>query len=74
MRTSNVLENAVITRDNGAVTDLFWQTPVADCAISTSDYTGYKGEIMSLGERAPLALCDANAAARMTIGEALAVQ
>ena len=48
-----------------------WQVPVADCAISTSDYTGYKGEIMSLGERAPLALCDANAAARMTIGEAL---
>jgi phosphoribosylformylglycinamidine synthase len=45
--------------------------PVADCAISTSDYTGYKGEIMSLGERAPLALCDASAAARMTIGEAL---
>jgi phosphoribosylformylglycinamidine synthase len=33
-----------------------WQVPVADCAISTSDYTGYKGEIMSLGERAPLAL------------------
>jgi phosphoribosylformylglycinamidine synthase len=26
---------------------------------------------MSLGERAPLALCDASAAARMTIGEAL---
>lgn len=48
-----------------------WQVPVADCAISTSDYTGYKGEIMSLGERAPLALCDANAAARMTISEAL---
>jgi hypothetical protein len=48
-----------------------WQVPVADCAISTSDYTGYKGEIMSLGERAPLALCDASAAARMTIGEAL---
>jgi hypothetical protein len=24
MRTSNVLENAVITRDNGAVTDLFF--------------------------------------------------
>ncbi|BAS67984.1 phosphoribosylformylglycinamidine synthase [Bathymodiolus septemdierum thioautotrophic gill symbiont] len=48
-----------------------WQMPVADCAISISDYIGYKGEIMSLGERAPLALCDANAAARMTIGEAL---
>ncbi|WXU00746.1 MAG: Phosphoribosylformylglycinamidine synthase [Catillopecten margaritatus gill symbiont] len=48
-----------------------WQVPVADCAISIADYDGYKGEIMSLGERAPLALCDANAAARMTIGEAL---
>ncbi len=48
-----------------------WQVGVADCAISVSDYTGYKGEIMSLGERAPLALCDAKSAARMTIGEAL---
>ena len=48
-----------------------WQVPVADCAISIADYVGYKGEIMSLGERTPLALCDANAAARMTIGEAL---
>ncbi|MDC9727574.1 MAG: phosphoribosylformylglycinamidine synthase, partial [Candidatus Thioglobus sp.] len=48
-----------------------WQVPVADCAISISDYVGYKGEIMSLGERTPLALCDSNAAARMTIGESL---
>jgi phosphoribosylformylglycinamidine synthase len=48
-----------------------WQVPVADCAISLADYEGYQGEIMSLGERTPLALCDANAAARMTIGEAL---
>jgi phosphoribosylformylglycinamidine synthase len=48
-----------------------WQVPVADCAISISDYVGFKGEIMSLGERTPLALCDANSAARMTIGEAL---
>lgn len=48
-----------------------WQVPVADCAISVSDYVGYKGEIMSLGERTPLALCDANSSARMTIGESL---
>ncbi len=48
-----------------------WQVGVADCAISLLDYTGYKGEIMSLGERSPLALCDANASARMAIGEAL---
>jgi phosphoribosylformylglycinamidine (FGAM) synthase-like enzyme len=40
--------------------------------VSTeANVAGYKGEIMSLGERAPLALCDASAAARMTIGEAL---
>ncbi len=48
-----------------------WQVPVADCAISIADYVGFKGEIISLGERAPLALCDARCAARMTIGEAL---
>jgi phosphoribosylformylglycinamidine (FGAM) synthase-like enzyme len=71
MRTSNVLENAVITRDNGAVTDLFFPSSCQALFMLMSDYTGYKGEIMSLGERAPLALCDASAAARMTIGEAL---
>ncbi len=49
-----------------------WQVPVADCSISISDYSGVKGEIMALGERAPLALCDAKSAARMTIGESLA--
>ncbi len=48
-----------------------WQVAVADCAISLADYTGYQGEIMSLGEKAPLALCSAKAAARMSIGEAL---
>jgi len=48
-----------------------WQVPVADCAISLADYIGYQGEIMSLGEKTPLALCNAESAARMTIGEAL---
>ena len=48
-----------------------WQVPVADCAISVADYDNYHGEIMSMGERTPIALVDANAAARMTIGEAL---
>ncbi|SMN10894.1 Phosphoribosylformylglycinamidine synthase, synthetase subunit / Phosphoribosylformylglycinamidine synthase, glutamine amidotransferase subunit [uncultured Candidatus Thioglobus sp.] len=72
-------KNFLITIGDRSVTGLVardqfigpWQVPVADCAISLSDYSGYKGEIMSLGERAPLALCDANSAARMTIGEAL---
>ncbi len=48
-----------------------WQVPVADCAISVADYDNYHGEIMSMGERTPMALIDANAAARMSIGEAL---
>ena len=48
-----------------------WQVPVADCAISLCDYIGYHGEAMSIGEKTPLALIDAAAAARMSIGEAL---
>ncbi|SMN01645.1 Phosphoribosylformylglycinamidine synthase, synthetase subunit / Phosphoribosylformylglycinamidine synthase, glutamine amidotransferase subunit [uncultured Candidatus Thioglobus sp.] len=72
-------KNFLITIGDRSVTGLVardqfigpWQVPVADCAISLADYVGYKGEIMSLGERAPLALCNAEAAARMTIGEAL---
>lgn len=48
-----------------------WQTPVADCAISLNDYEGFAGEVMALGERAPMALNDAKAAARMSIAESL---
>ena len=48
-----------------------WQVPVSDCAISLSDYIGYQGEAMSIGEKTPLALSNAPAAARMSVGEAL---
>ena len=48
-----------------------WQVPVADCAITLADYEGYAGEAMAMGERTPLALLDAVAAARMAVGEAL---
>lgn len=48
-----------------------FQVPVADCAISLSDFTNYHGEAMSIGERTPLALTNAKASARMAIGEAL---
>jgi phosphoribosylformylglycinamidine synthase len=48
-----------------------WQVPVADCALALLDYCGYAGEAMAIGERAPLAIIDAAAAARMAIGEAL---
>ena len=48
-----------------------WQVPVADCAVTLMDYQGYRGEVMSMGERTPLAVIDAPAAARMAVGEAI---
>ncbi|TVS11416.1 MAG: phosphoribosylformylglycinamidine synthase [Wenzhouxiangella sp.] len=47
------------------------QVPVADHAITLSDYESYAGSAMSLGERTPLAVWDAAAAARMAVAEAL---
>lgn len=46
-----------------------WQVPVADLAVTISDYIGYTGEAMAMGERTPLALIDAPASGRMAIGE-----
>lgn len=48
-----------------------WQLPLADCAIALDDFSGYTGQAMSIGERAPLALLDSAAAARMAVGEAI---
>jgi phosphoribosylformylglycinamidine synthase len=48
-----------------------WQLPVADCAITLSDFEGHAGEAMAIGERAPVALLDSAAAARMAVGEAI---
>lgn len=48
-----------------------WQVPVADCAVTLMDYKGYRGEAMAMGERTPLAVVDAPAAARMAVGEAI---
>ena len=48
-----------------------WQVPVADVAVTASSYRAYTGEAMSVGERAPLALLNPAASARMAIGEAL---
>ena len=48
-----------------------WQIPVADCAITLSGFEGNTGEAMAIGERTPLALLDAAAAARMAVGEAI---
>ncbi|MGC4063680.1 MAG: phosphoribosylformylglycinamidine synthase [Polyangiaceae bacterium] len=48
-----------------------WQVPVADCAITLTDYDGYSGEVMAIGERPPLALLDPRASAKMAVGEAI---
>ncbi len=48
-----------------------YQVPVANCGITLTDYQGYTGEVMAIGERTPLALIDAASSARMAIGEAL---
>jgi phosphoribosylformylglycinamidine synthase len=48
-----------------------WQVPVADCAVTLMDFSGYRGEAFAIGERTPLAVIDAPASGRMAVGEAL---
>jgi phosphoribosylformylglycinamidine synthase len=48
-----------------------WQVPVADAALTLSGYDGYTGEAMAMGERAPIAVLDAAASARMAVAEAI---
>lgn len=48
-----------------------WQVPVADCAVTMMDYEGYRGEAMAMGERAPIAIFNSAAAARMAVGESI---
>ena len=48
-----------------------WQVPVADCAITLSDFEGLTGEAMSMGERTPIASMNAPASGRMAVGEAI---
>jgi len=48
-----------------------FQVPVADAAVTASAFDTYTGEAMAMGERAPIALLDAAASARMAVGEAI---
>ena len=48
-----------------------WQVPVADCAVTLADYSGFRGEAMSIGERTPIAAINAPASGRMAVGEAI---
>lgn len=48
-----------------------WQVPVADCAVTCSDFYGYEGEAMAMGERTPVSLLDGPASGRLAIAEAI---
>jgi phosphoribosylformylglycinamidine synthase len=48
-----------------------WQVPVADCAVTVTDYSGYAGEAMAMGERPPVALLSGPASGRLAVAEAL---
>ncbi len=46
-----------------------WQVPVADVAVTATDFDGVHGEAMAMGERTPLALTNPTASGRMAVGE-----
>lgn len=48
-----------------------WQVPVGDAAVSAVAFDSAAGEAMAMGERTPLAVLNAPAAARMAIAEAI---
>ena len=48
-----------------------WQVPVSDTAVTAVSSDSDAGEAMAMGERTPLALINAPAAARMAVGEAI---
>ncbi len=48
-----------------------FQVPVADAAVTLAGFDTVAGEAMAIGERTPLAILDAAAAARMAVGEAI---
>lgn len=48
-----------------------WQVPVADCGVTAADYFGHAGEALAMGERTPVAILDACAAARLAVAEAI---
>lgn len=48
-----------------------WQIPVADVAVTFTDFKHETGEAMAMGERTPLAVFNAPASGRMAIAEAI---
>ncbi|MBF0158933.1 MAG: phosphoribosylformylglycinamidine synthase [Magnetococcales bacterium] len=48
-----------------------WQVPVADASVIARGYDSFSGAAMAMGERAPVALINSAAAARLAVGEAV---
>jgi len=48
-----------------------WQVPVSDVAVTAASYDTYYGEAGAIGEKAPLALINHGASARMAVAEAI---
>ncbi|OOF41347.1 phosphoribosylformylglycinamidine synthase [Rodentibacter rarus] len=48
-----------------------WQIPVSDVAVTTASLDSYHGEAMAMGERAPTALLDFGASARLAVAESI---
>ncbi len=48
-----------------------WQVPVADVAVTATDYVHHTGEAMSMGERSPVALLNPSASTRLSVAESL---
>ncbi len=48
-----------------------WQVPVADVGVTLSDYDGYRGEAIAVGERTPVAVLDPAASGRLAVAEAI---
>ena len=48
-----------------------YQVPVSDAAITSAGFQSDAGEVMTMGERSPIAVLDAAASARVAVAEAL---
>lgn len=48
-----------------------WQVPIADCAITANDFSFKDGEVMSMGEKASIAVYNPVASGEMAVCEAI---
>ncbi len=72
-------KNFLITIGDRSVTGLIardqmvgpWQIPVSNVGVTKSTFNSITGEAMAIGEKAPIAITNATASAKMAIGEAI---